>query len=165
MKGKKLLIGALGVLGALGLMCGVSFAGSDSDTMGVSASVSGSCTITADDLSFGSYDSNSGTTGSTLLHITCSNGLSYTVKLNNGQYADTNGHRRMKHGSQDEYLQYDLYKDSGCTERWGSSGSEVVTDTGSGSEQQKTVYGKIPSGQNTAPVGSYSDTVTATVEW
>ena len=164
MKGKKLLIGALGVFGALGLMCGVSFAGTATANLNISASVSGACTVTADDLNFGTYDPDSGTTGQAIIHINCSNGQDYTVALDDGQHPYS-GQRRMKHESQDKYLNYDLYQDSGLSQRWGSSGSEVVSDTGTGSEQQKTVYGKIPSGQSSAPVGSYSDTVTVTVSW
>jgi spore coat protein U-like protein len=40
-----------------------------------------------------------------------------------------------------------------------------VNFTGSGSNQAHTVYGRIPAGQNVINMGSYSDTIVATVSY
>jgi spore coat protein U-like protein len=61
-----------------------------------------------------------------------------------------------------DVLKYDLYSDSGRTTVWGNTAGTGKTHTGTGSSTDLTVYGTLPHGQNKS-VGSYSDTVLATV--
>ena len=50
---------------------------------------------------------------------------------------------------------------------WGdeTGGTGALTGTGSGASQTLTLYGRVPGGQPTPAIGTYSDTVTATVEF
>ena len=58
---------------------------------------------------------------------------------------------------------YSLYQDSGRTTVWGNTvGTAPASVAGSGVAQNFTVYGQVAAGQ-TLPVGSYADTVVATV--
>ncbi len=60
-------------------------------------------------------------------------------------------------------LVYSVYTDNGRTTVWGNStGVDVVASTGTGAQQSFTMYGRAPAAQ-TAPAGSYSDTITVTV--
>jgi len=63
-------------------------------------------------------------------------------------------------------LEYNLYTDAGRTTVWGDGTASSVTaaGTGSGAQQSLTVYGRIPASQS-VPAGSYSDTVTATINF
>jgi spore coat protein U-like protein len=61
------------------------------------------------------------------------------------------------------YIQYELYRDSARSQRWGNTpGTDSSDDTGSGSAQTATVYGRVPAQAVTA-AGTYSDTVTVTL--
>ena len=56
-------------------------------------------------------------------------------------------------------LNYSLFSDSGRTTNWGNATGSWVS--GTGAAQVLTVYGRIPANQ-TALIGSYTDTVTVT---
>ncbi len=61
-------------------------------------------------------------------------------------------------------LTYNLYTSNTYGTVWGTAVANLVSGTGNGAAQALTVYGQILSGQFSAP-GSYSDTVTATVNY
>lgn len=89
------------------------------------------------------------------------------ITLGQGSYRATNSSdtaplRRLKNAMTTNYLNYNLYQNTGKTAIWGNSTNTGVNFTGNGSEQSTSVYGEIPLGQ-TAPSGDYTDTVTATV--
>jgi spore coat protein U-like protein len=99
------------------------------------------------------------------LTVTCTQGASTTLTLGQGSNADTGSTdasplRRLSDGG-DEYLNYALYSDSARTSVWNNDTG--VSNTGTGSSQAFTVYGRVAAGQNTANAGSYADTVVATV--
>jgi len=145
----------------------IALAGEDSDTFEVTATVDDSCTVTADDLNFGSYEPFSETPldGTSDVYVQCTKGTDYDVGLSDGEHAET-GQRRMIHGTDtDAFLEYELYKDATRETRWDDlEGVNVVEGTGDGTEQSHTVYGHIPAEQN-VPAGAYSDTITVTVKW
>lgn len=137
--------------------------------MAISASVTNSCTISAGSLAFGAYDPTSATdnTNSGTFTIKCTNGAAATLMLGQGSNADTGSTddspmRRMKAGS--NYLAYSLFSDSGRTTAWGNTSGTGKGTTGTGANENHTFYGTMAAGQN-APAGSYTDTVTATVEF
>ena len=71
--------------------------------------------------------------------------------------------RKMTNSS--NTLSYSIYRDSNRTNVWGvTSGSNVLTGTGTGAAQSINVYGRIPVNQ-TAPAAAYTDTVTVTVTY
>lgn len=68
-----------------------------------------------------------------------------------------------------DFVGYELYRDSGRTQRWGNDtagGSNTVN--GSGASQTNptvlTVYGRVPA-QGASEPGAYSDTVTVTLTY
>ncbi len=131
------------------------------------------CTVSASNLSFGQYLPSSGsavdTTGN--VAVTCSGLLSvlvgYTISLSTGA-SGSYAARALNSGANS--LAYNLYTNLLRTTVWGNgSGSSTV----SGSilvqlvvptTNNHTVYGRIPASQNVAP-GSYSDTITVTVNY
>lgn len=132
-------------------------------TFSVTATVAASCTVSAGgDLIFGAY---TGTQidQTTTISITCTNSTGYTVGLDNGvNYVDPN--RRMKDVPGTHFLNYELYSDAFGGTRWGNALGSWVEDTGSGSAQSKTVYGRLAGGQALF-IGSYTDTITVTVTY
>ena len=71
------------------------------------------------------------------------------------------GTRRMANGS--NYLPYGLYRTADTSQPWTDQPAEIHSGTGSGANQQISVYGVLP-GAN-APAGVYADTVTATLTY
>ncbi|MGE4349403.1 MAG: spore coat U domain-containing protein [Candidatus Berkiella sp.] len=132
----------------------------------VQATVSASCNIAANPLTFVTpYDPTVGTEvdGQTTLDITCTAATAYTVALNAGNgIGATVATRKMTSGA--NTLDYALYREAARTSIWGTTEpTETVAGTGTGAAQTLTVYGKILSGQTTVPAGTYTDTVTATI--
>ncbi|MEF3059476.1 spore coat protein U domain-containing protein [Ralstonia solanacearum] len=127
-----------------------------------------SCTVTANALSFGAYNTLSNLTGTTTVTITCgawagSNSISYTLTASAG--SGTYANRQLLAGS--NVIAYNLYTTSADTSIWGDgNGDGTVTLTGTVTKQQGTVnltiYGNINGGQNVVP-GSYATTVPITV--
>lgn len=101
----------------------------------------------------------------------CTKGTAPVVTLNsganNGAPCPGGALRCMKHASLGDYVNYDLYTDSGRLTLWttnsvtGTSGSGTVSGTTPSEDRTITVYGRVPP-QSTPTPGSYSDTVTAT---
>ena len=135
----------------------------------VSASVADNCFVTATDLNFEGYDAGTEKTATSSVKVRCTKGTSYTVELSAG--SGSYGQREMLSGA--EKLQYNLYTDSNHSSVWGddTGSTDVVADTGAGlaanKEKTHTVYGKIPDSEanQNAPAGSYSDSITVTVEY
>ncbi|MDF8332742.1 Csu type fimbrial protein [Novosphingobium cyanobacteriorum] len=137
------------------------------DTMAVSATVQSACIVAASALSFGSYNPTAGTNAdaTTTLSVTCTSGTSYTVGLSagNGSGATVTS-RKLTNGG--NTLNYALYQDSARTTNWGNTpGTDTPASAVAGSSATTlTVYGRIASGQN-VPAGSYTDSVTVTVNY
>jgi spore coat protein U-like protein len=96
--------------------------------------------------------------------MTCTGRTAWNVGLNNG-LNPSGSVRRMRLGATASYVNYELYRDTGRTHRWGATiGTDTVPGTGTGGEQTLTVYGRVPAGQ-AAAAGSYSDTITVTISY
>lgn len=150
-------------------------AGSGSATMIVTATVVSTCTITADNLNFGNYDpvganASAALLGSASITATCTQGATAHVDIDAGLNPSGTGNaqtRRMKGPGSTQYLTYDIYQDSGHSQRWGTKTSGTVKDvTGSGGATpvHLTAYGSVPSAQN-VQVGSYTDSVAVTINY
>jgi spore coat protein U-like protein len=144
----------------------------DTDTFLVTATVSDSCTVTAGDLAFGTYNTTAlvDTTGTSTVTVNCTLATPYTITLDvgsgSGAAYDTG---RIMTGSPNtsETLNYNLYTDVLHTTIWGdgvTGGSGDVDGIGTGLDIPHVVYGVIGAGQNVKPQ-SYSDTVTATLTY
>lgn len=141
------------------------------DTVAVvaSATVPAACTLATNPLSFGTVNvltANVDTT--TSLGLNCTLGAPWTIRMNGGTVANSVSARRMGPGGvAPGVINYQLRHGSANGALWGdgTSGTTVLTGTGSGSSQTVTVYGRIPGGQQPPPVGTYSDVVTVSVEY
>ena len=134
------------------------FAGSASANLPVTAEIIGNCTVNTNPLNFDYIAQGNEVTVSNVLSVNCSNLLSYTIELDNGQNGP-DGVRRLTNIDQPEYeLTYDLYH-SDCTSRW-HTGGEIWT--GNGQDQPYTVCGKIFSGQDIS-AGTYNDIITVNI--
>jgi spore coat protein U-like protein len=140
-------------------------AGTATSTFNVTASVTNACTVSGTNLDFGSYDPTSPTANDAVstISVLCTLDDAYTIGLNEGLHGASVSNRKMSDGASHS-INYSLYSDSGRTNNWGNSGSGTVASIGTGLTQSFTVYGRIPASQN-VPQGSYSDTITMTVDF
>jgi spore coat protein U-like protein len=155
---------------ALGVVSGTQAASPQTANLSVTATVSANCTISTTAVAFGEYDpvvTNASTVldASGKVSITCTNGAPVTIALGQGPdpvagSTDAVPVRRMKAGA--NYLNYQLYTEVTHTTVWGNDTSSDVGTNGTGANQDITVYGRVPAGQN-VPTGSYTDTVVATI--
>ncbi len=149
------------------------FAATDTDNLGVSASVTATCTIVTAPVLFGTYDPTSGTdlAAEGSVTVLCTNGTAGNITLGQGTAAvgDVPGApvRQMSGGAAGAgRLGYFLYSDEALTTAWGNTAPTGVAHAGNGISTEITVYGEVPAGQNII-AGSggtaYADTVVATV--
>lgn len=120
-----------------------------------------SCTLTTvSGVSFGSYDAlETGPldqTGS----VTFECDVPVTVDVSTGS-SGTFAFREMRNGGHS--LRYNLFLDATRSQIWGD-GTSGSSRFGPALPQTLTIYGRIPARQ-TSPVGSYTDTVTATINF
>jgi spore coat protein U-like protein len=96
--------------------------------------------------------------------VQCTNSTPYNIGLNAGSTAGgTVATRLMTSGA--ATVQYRMYSDAARTVNWGNTpATDTVSGTGNGSAQVLTVYGRVPA-QATPAAGSYSDTVTVTINY
>jgi spore coat protein U-like protein len=155
-------------------------AGSTPAALNVTASIAANCTISTTAVAFGPYDpvvANAATAlnAAGTVVIGCTKGSAPTITLSLGSNA-VGSQRNMLNGSNTDVLGYQLYQPtstalpSTCTfpgtTVWGTTGSNIFTPTVPASKATRTysVCGTVTAGQDVS-VGSYSDTVTATVNF
>ena len=141
--------------------------------LAVTATVGTTCYITTGAVSFGTYDvlATADLDGAGSVTVKCTNLLPYRIFLGQGGYAasgstDAAPVRQMSAGGTAR-LAYGLFTDSGRTTVWqGPAALPLggVTGTGNGLDQTIPVYGRITALQG-VPVGSYSDSVQATINY
>ncbi len=131
------------------------------------ATVPASCELnTLNNLSFGNVPGLITTHHDQTTHFsyTCTNTTPWAISLDDGLNANGST-RRMRHVSTSQYVEYELYKDSARTQRWGNTlNVDTHNGIGTGSSQNVTVYGRVLANQ-TAASGNYSDTVTVTITY
>ncbi len=141
-----------------------AWAGSQTSTFNVTTTVNANCLISTNTLDFGNY-TGSQIDASTILGINCTNGTPYTIALNVGTGSGASfANRILTSGS--STMMYNLYTDTTRSTVWGDSTSstQIINDTGTGTNQNHTVYGRLP-GTQTPTNGTYSDTITVTVSY
>ena len=144
-------------------------ASQQSASLTVSANVVKNCTITTAPVAFGNYDSvgpnaTAPLDGIGTVTVTCTKGAPAKVGLNDGANAQGTT-RRMSQGATD-HLTYELYKDTGHATRWGNTADTALDVPAATSQTPRNfpVYGRVAPAQ-AAAVGSYTDTVMATVNF
>lgn len=144
-----------------------------------------SCSVSATGVAFGAYNHLSGSpldsTGTVTVQCTgggllSAKNVSYTIQLNAGSSGSFSP-RKLASGA--NLLDYNLYRNSARTTIWGNGSGGTSTVGGSFTlgncvlfllcsdeteSRNHTVYGRIPASQN-VPAGSYSDTITVTVNY
>ena len=163
-----LLVAAVGIGAALPAAGAWAYTNTSSPaTMAVTATVLSYCSIAANNMAFGTYSpaAAAALTATTTLAVTCTNTTPYSVSLSAGN-SNSVAQRTMSTGSGGPTLNYNLYQSNTYATVWGNTSSNWVTPSGggTGTAQSLTVYGSIPAGQNATP-GSYTDTITATVNY
>ena len=139
-----------------------------SSTLNVSATVTANCTVSTSEIAFGDVNTLSGSDvdGSGGITVTCTNGTDWeaTAGVGGGSGASY-ANRRLSAGA--ELLNYNLYTDAARTSVWGDGSGTTVTiaDTGTGTAQNVTIYGRVGSGQTGVPAGDYTDSVSVTVTY
>ncbi|EOQ73212.1 Csu type fimbrial protein [Acinetobacter lactucae] len=163
----------------LGLSCGDLLGGWDSGDTLLTANfvVPSLCQLNStSNVDFGNINDISTTsrdyTAQGAVNTTCNFGTPYSIYLGDGNNRIAGGFRRMTN-SNNEFIPYQLYKDSNYSTVWDATGGVTnvggtggVSKTGTGSAQTTTVYGKIPQGTAIASrPGVYSDSVVVTVTY
>lgn len=121
-----------------------------------------SCTLTVPGISFGSYDvfNNQHLDSTGYITVDCDVATAYTISLGQGNGSYTL--RTMISGG--HTLDYNLYVDASRTIVWGDGTGSTATVSSSGSNENHSVYGRIPARQN-AYVGAYADSITVTLNF
>jgi spore coat protein U-like protein len=161
-----------GLAGATLMICAsVAIAQSPATTtFQVQAAVVANCLVSANNLAFGTYDPTAADLDvDTQVLVRCTNGTGYTVALNAGVTPGaTLAQRRMTNGT--DFMNYNLYTAADHLTIFGdgTGGTATVGGTGTGlgvaQQQTVTVFGRIPTGQTTLPIATYTETtITVTV--
>lgn len=130
-----------------------------------SAKINSTCTVSVLPIDFGTIKSNSQNQQSTILTSTCTKGTTFSIALSSGNSSDFSN-RYMNLSDNSDQLKYNIYFDAFYNNIIGDGNNNTVTinDTGTGSDQNYTLFGKIPTGQYVSP-GNYSDLITATLSY
>jgi spore coat protein U-like protein len=157
----------IGVASASVLIAPAAQAATTTTTFPVTATVLKACVVSANPLPFGNYDPTATTPvdATTTLSVLCTVGTSFTVGLNAGTASGaTVTTRRMTNGA--NTLGYALYQEAARTNNWGNTpGTDTpLATTAPILPTTLTVYGRLPASQN-VPAGSYTDTITVTVNY
>jgi spore coat protein U domain-containing protein, fimbrial subunit CupE1/2/3/6 len=142
-------------------------AGTNTNTLTVTASVLGICTIDPAALAFGNYDSTANVDVSTNITVHCTQGSSYWIGLGLGSNA-TGSTRRMVNGGAN-FLTYELYRDNARTQIWDNADPAPTPPHSAAGNPgfaayTTPVYGRIPAAQ-VVPIGGYADSVVMTVNF
>lgn len=163
---KKILIAA-----ALIASSSAAMAATTSGNVAVTATVGANCILTTVGITFGVYDPLSATpkTGTGQVQLVCTVGATPSVAIDNGLNV-SGAQRRMVSGGSN-YLNYDVFTPTtnaagaACaytTAYPTTAPGFALTAAPSTASRSYNVCGQVPAGQS-APNGSYTDTVQATI--
>ena len=157
------------IVAALSATCGITFAtGTAPASIPVSATVNSNCLISATSLGFGIYDplQASDDNVTSTISVKCNKGAVVSIALDKGLGANASETARSMSLAGKDPLNYALYADASYATNWGTTaGAQLATGTGLNTAVVLTIHGKIPMNQYTASVGTYSDTIIATVTY
>lgn len=177
---KTLLTAALLTVGGFTAISANAAGTTEASDFDVTMTVESVCSVdaTGADIAFGSQDAGTPeatvgveTSGATI-NVLCSKGAPYIVNLTPNNVSSTTGAGTMTSVGTTDTITYELYSDLGATVPWGNTGTlsalgNGVSGTGAGLTVAATthsVYAKLTSTTD-VKLGSYSDTVSATVTY
>ena len=140
----------------------------DTRSFPVTTTVSSDCTVSNSAVSFGAYDpvvANASTPLDAIgnVNVYCTMNTAVTVSLDLGTHAS--GSTRRMLGTSGDFLTYVLYRNSTHNTVWDTTNTKTSTSTTMLTYMTGLqAWGEIPAGQNVG-IGSYSDTVLATVNY
>ena len=155
--------------GTLAMLCSGAQAQVETDTFLVTITIQGTCLIaSASDIDFGAQLSSPGTHSQTgLIQVQCTKDLEFTLGLDGGTTTGDVNARAMVNAT-DVRIPYTLRRESPTGPNWGNDPATAYSGTGLGIGSEYaidvTVYAQaVVAG--TEPVGTYTDTVTATLTY
>jgi spore coat protein U-like protein len=130
--------------------------------LGVGPAQAANCTLTAQGVVFGTYDtlSNQNLDGAGSISVSCDSSDSFTLALSSGH--GTMLARQMQSGTAS--MTYNLYTDSLRSSIWGDGTGGTTLISATATSAIYAVYGRIPPAQN-IPAGAYSDSITVTLSF
>ena len=156
-----------------------AYAATSTSGMNVTVNINATCTMSNTDLDFGDYDATgvnvtADLTATATISTTCTSGTNGVISMSGGSHVlfctSSKCHRQMANQDETSFLRYNIYTNESLS--WGSVWSdntsatnEVVQVIGSGVSQNTTVYGEITKNQRNAAAGSYTDTITITLNY
>lgn len=166
---KRLVLSLAAMTAVLGFTAAAE-AATATGTLNVTANSVASCSVTTTAVNFGDITGLGATNANGDVSVNCSSGIPYNISLDAGTHMgmEYTYWRAISNGSINRA--YVLYTTSVGGE-WGDadfantySGATSQADNGNGLDQAHTVYGVLGGG-GTLPVGTFSDTVTVTVNY
>jgi spore coat protein U-like protein len=161
---------------ALTLLTGALFINSDfslnaqaatsTATITVSASIASSCTITTGNMSFGAYDSGLTSSATATIATNCTNGTPFNIYFNETTDGPTAGAYKLytagglASGQASDYLEAVFGATSGFSLIITNGNTVTISGTGTGALVNKTLYGRIASGQTGKSATSFSRNLT-----
>ena len=139
-------------------------------TMNVTLSVTAGCTVSAPDLTFGSFQGSQTAAppnASSMLSVTCTNGTPYTVAFASPNDLDATGVNKKMIGAAlaTNTLAYEIVNASAPTTVYGSDTAHQISATGTGAAQTTAIAAMLTDWSAFKPIDSYSDVVTVSVAY
>jgi spore coat protein U-like protein len=172
--GKRTL--ALAVFATIGAFNGAARAADPATAnFNVTITITKECDVSTapNNINLGTYGAialiSSGATGDTNFSVLCSNGVPYTIGFSspNDLTVGSPTHQMKGTGSNTDIVQYDLIDvTAGATNTSPlSASSSVISGTGTGATQAKTVEAEVTNYASPVAPDTYSDTVTLSVSY
>lgn len=137
--------------------------------------VDATCNLTTNPVAFGNYDFLSSTpldtTSALSFSCNCNKNAPTTQVVTTTISAGGSGSAAARQMTGPGTLNYNLYSDAGYGTIWDdvTGVNDTLVSPPANPPQpcgyNRTIYGRIPINQGTAPAGSYTDTVIVTVTW
>jgi spore coat protein U-like protein len=156
----------LGMAVTLFVFAGMASADSKTANMEVNATIIATCTVSTSDVNFGNVTGEDITNSPGNITVNCPLNMPYNIAMGAGQHLA--GERYVSDGTYS--VLYRLMKDDYLGPQWGDSDYDntymwgtSLSDTGTGSSQDHTVYGRLMDFGGIPAGTTMSDTVTVTV--
>lgn len=147
------------------LSTNLAFADNTTNNFQTNATLNSTCSINANDLSFGTLVLGSTNSSSSKIDVLCSNSVAFSVSFNSGLYGiDGAPASRLMKGStgNESNIPYNLFKDAGKTRfLGGTTAVSKINGVGTGVLQSFNIYAEAYPTYVTPDI--YSDTSTVTI--